>query len=98
MMATVTVRVLESGVHSGIAGGIVPSSFRIMRRLLDRVEDPATGKVLLPEMSVPVPDRRRADAEAFAALDPDAVGRGIPFIQGMAAAAPEAAELILNNT
>ncbi|HEX3958537.1 MAG TPA: M20/M25/M40 family metallo-hydrolase, partial [Trebonia sp.] len=95
--ATVTVRVLETGVHSGIAGGIVPSSFRIMRQLLDRVEDPATGEVLLPEMSVPVPDRRRADAEAFAALDPDAVGRGIPFVRGMAAA-PEVAELILNNT
>jgi acetylornithine deacetylase/succinyl-diaminopimelate desuccinylase-like protein len=96
--ATVTVRVLESGVHSGIAGGIVPSSFRIMRQLLNRVEDPATGEVLLPEMNVPVPERRRADAEAFAALDPDAVGRGIPFVRGMAAAAPELAELILNNT
>ncbi|MGH3167558.1 MAG: M20/M25/M40 family metallo-hydrolase, partial [Trebonia sp.] len=53
--ATVTVRVLEAGVHSGIAGGIVPSSYRIMRRLLDRVEDSATGEIRLPEMNVSIP-------------------------------------------
>jgi acetylornithine deacetylase/succinyl-diaminopimelate desuccinylase-like protein len=98
VMATVTVRVLEAGVHSGIAGGIVPSSFRVMRQLLDRIEDSVTGEVKLPEMNVPVPERRRADAAALAALDPDAVGRGIPFVRGMAAASPDPAELILNNT
>jgi acetylornithine deacetylase/succinyl-diaminopimelate desuccinylase-like protein len=98
VMATVTVRVLETGVHSGIAGGIVPSSFRIMRQLLDRVEDSATGEVKLPEMNVPIPAQRRADAAAFAALDPDAVGRNIPFVTGMSAASPDLAELILNNT
>jgi acetylornithine deacetylase/succinyl-diaminopimelate desuccinylase-like protein len=96
--ATVTVRVLEAGVHSGFAGGIVPSSFRVMRQLLDRLEDSATGEVRLPEMNVPVPARRRADAAALAALDPGAVRRGIPFVPGMAAASPDPVELILNNT
>lgn len=98
VMATVTVRVLESGMHSGIASGIVPSSFRIMRQLLDRLEDSATGEVKLPEMNAPIPTQRRADAAALVALDPDAVGRGIPFVKGMAAASPDQAELILNNT
>ncbi|MGH3166470.1 MAG: peptidase dimerization domain-containing protein, partial [Trebonia sp.] len=98
VMATVTVRVLESGVHSGIASGIVPSSFRIMRRLLDRLEDSATGEVLLPEMNVPIPAGRRDDAAAFAALEPDAVGRGMPFTPGMSAASADPVELILNNT
>jgi acetylornithine deacetylase/succinyl-diaminopimelate desuccinylase-like protein len=98
VMATVTVRVLDDGVHSGIASGIVPSSFRIMRQLLDRLEDSATGEVKLPEMNVPIPEGRRADAQAFVALDPDAVGRGIPFVQGMTAASPDLAELTLNNT
>jgi acetylornithine deacetylase/succinyl-diaminopimelate desuccinylase-like protein len=96
--ATVTVRVLESGVHSGMASGIVPSSFRIMRQLLDRLENPATGEVLLREMNVPIPDERRADALAFAGLQPDSVGRGIPFVRGMSAVAADPAELILNNT
>jgi acetylornithine deacetylase/succinyl-diaminopimelate desuccinylase-like protein len=85
--ATVTVRVLEAGVHSGIAGGIVPSSFRVMRQLLDRLEDPLTGEVRLPEMNVPVPASRQAAAAAFAALEPGAVGRGIPFVRGMSAVA-----------
>jgi acetylornithine deacetylase/succinyl-diaminopimelate desuccinylase-like protein len=98
VMATVTVRVLQAGVHSGIASGIVPSSFRIMRQLLDRLEDSATGAIRLPEMNVPIPAQRRADAVAFAALEPDAVTRAIPFVPGMSAASPDLAEVILNNT
>ena len=42
---TFTVRVLKEGVHSGDASGVVPSSFRIARLLLDRIEDPKTGEV-----------------------------------------------------
>lgn len=98
VMATVTVRVLEAGVHSGIASGIAPDSFRIMRTLLDRLEDPLTGSVKLAEMNVPIPDARQADAVAFAALEPAAIGRGIPFVQGMSAASADPVELILNNT
>src|SRR5207245_175831 len=40
-----TVEVLTEGVHSGAASGIVPSSFRILRQLLDRVEDSRTGQI-----------------------------------------------------
>jgi acetylornithine deacetylase/succinyl-diaminopimelate desuccinylase-like protein len=98
VMVTVTVRVLDAGVHSGIASGIVPSSFRIMRELLDRVEDSATGAIRLPELNVPIPAQRYADAAAFAQLDPDAIGRGIPFVAGMSAASEDLVELILNNT
>ncbi|MGH3406828.1 MAG: M20/M25/M40 family metallo-hydrolase [Streptosporangiaceae bacterium] len=96
--ATVTVRVLESGVHSGMASGIVPSSFRIMRQLLDRLEDSATGEILLREMNVQIPPQRRSDARAFAALQPDSAARGIPFVRGMSAVVADPAELILNNT
>ena len=42
---TVTVRVLDAAQHSGLASGIVPSSFRILRQLLDRLEDSATGEI-----------------------------------------------------
>ena len=41
IVGTLTVRVLEQGVHSGSAGAVVPSSFRLARLLLDRIEDPA---------------------------------------------------------
>ena len=40
VIGTLRVRVLTEGVHSGAASGIVPSSFRILRHLLIRIEDP----------------------------------------------------------
>lgn len=66
----VTVRVLEHGTHSGLGGGVVPSAFRLARRLLDRIEDPDTGDMLVPEVRVPVPVQRRHDVEAMAAVRP----------------------------
>ena len=66
VMAVLEVAVLSEGAHSGLAGGIVPSSFRILRRLLDRVEDPDTGRVLLSEMHVDVPAARRAQLRQLA--------------------------------
>ena len=75
LVATVTVEVLSEGVHSGLAGGVVPSSFRLLRQLLSRIEDEATGEILLPECRVEPPVRIRAAAEAMAAeLGGDAVG------------------------
>jgi acetylornithine deacetylase/succinyl-diaminopimelate desuccinylase-like protein len=53
-----TVEVLTEGVHSGMAGGVVPSSFRILRQLLDRVEDSATGRILVDALHVDIPDDR----------------------------------------
>ena len=95
---TVTVRVLDSAQHSGLASGIVPSSFRVMRLLLDRLEDAATGEVKLGEMTVAIPPDRVAEAAAVAALDPGAVHWRYPLVTGMRTAAEDDAELILNNT
>jgi acetylornithine deacetylase/succinyl-diaminopimelate desuccinylase-like protein len=64
---TLTAEVLTEGMHSGYAGGIVPSSFRVLRQLLDRVEDAATGEVLVPEAHVEIPADRLAEAAATAA-------------------------------
>src|SRR5204862_1799886 len=43
---TLKVEVLTEGIHSGDASGLVPSSFRIMRQVLDRVEDSKGGGLL----------------------------------------------------
>jgi acetylornithine deacetylase/succinyl-diaminopimelate desuccinylase-like protein len=72
LVATVSVQVLTEGVHSGSAGGIVPTSFRLVRLLLDRLEDPRTGEIRLaalhadgrPGTSQTVPPSWNA-AEAF---------------------------------
>jgi acetylornithine deacetylase/succinyl-diaminopimelate desuccinylase-like protein len=50
LVATISVQVLTEGVHSGSAGGIVPTSFRLLRVLLDRLEDPHTGEIRLPAL------------------------------------------------
>lgn len=55
LVAAVTVQVLTEGVHSGSASGVVPTSFRLLRRLLDRLEDPATGDVRLAELHADLP-------------------------------------------
>ncbi|MEL7207148.1 MAG: M20/M25/M40 family metallo-hydrolase, partial [Actinomycetota bacterium] len=79
----VTVEILQEGVHSGSASGVVPSSFRILRLLLDRVEDAATGAVLVPEATVEIPEHRHREAAAMAA----ALGEGerFPFVEGASA-------------
>jgi acetylornithine deacetylase/succinyl-diaminopimelate desuccinylase-like protein len=52
---TLTVDVLTEGVHSGDASGVVPSSFRIARAVLDRIEDSATGRLLPSIFHAPIP-------------------------------------------
>jgi acetylornithine deacetylase/succinyl-diaminopimelate desuccinylase-like protein len=96
--ATLTVRVLEADIHSGFATGVIPSSFRIIRELLERVEDGATGQIKLSEMNVPIPAERHAEAAAFVRIDPDAVLRSLPSVRGMSPVSDDLVELILNNT
>jgi acetylornithine deacetylase/succinyl-diaminopimelate desuccinylase-like protein len=84
LVCTVRVDVLTEGVHSGLGGGVVPSSFRILRQLLSRIEDERTGAVLLPEMTAEVPAGRRAELQAVAAEMPDAVDADLPTVPGLA--------------
>jgi acetylornithine deacetylase/succinyl-diaminopimelate desuccinylase-like protein len=60
--------VLTEGVHSGDASGVVPSSFRIMRHLLERLEDSATGRLLPPQFHCKVPADRLAQAQVTAQI------------------------------
>jgi acetylornithine deacetylase/succinyl-diaminopimelate desuccinylase-like protein len=96
--ATVTVRVLESGLHSGLASGIVPSSFRILRQLLDRLEDSATGEIKIAEMNVPIPQSARDAAEQLVALGLGSVMLRYPLVAGMRPVSDDDVELLLNNT
>jgi hypothetical protein len=57
------VTTLKEGVHSGGAGGIVPSSFRILRNLLDRLEDSNTGRLLVDDLHVEIPSQRVEQAQ-----------------------------------
>jgi acetylornithine deacetylase/succinyl-diaminopimelate desuccinylase-like protein len=98
VQATVTVSVLATALHSGLASGIVPSSFRILRVLLDRIEDAETGAIKLPAMNVEIPADRRAEAEELAKSDPGEAARRYPLLDGVRPASDDDVELILNNT
>jgi acetylornithine deacetylase/succinyl-diaminopimelate desuccinylase-like protein len=78
-----TVRVLERAVHSGSASGVVPSSFRILRELLDRVEDATTGRVLVDELHAKIPAEHVEAALDIAAEFGDLVGDELPVLEGV---------------
>ena len=73
------VEILTEGVHSGDASGLVPSSFRIMRQVLDRLEDSATGRLLPGSFHCEVPADRLAQAQATAAILGDQVHKRFPW-------------------
>jgi len=96
--ADVTVRVLPSGLHSGMASGVVPSSFRVFRALLDRLEDSATGRVLLPAMDVEIPADRIAEATGAVQAAPGVATGAYRPVDGMRLVSEDEVELLLNNT
>jgi len=98
VVATVTVSVLERGQHSGSASGVVPSSVRILRQLLDRVEDAVTGDILLPEFQPQIPDSHVRAADDVAAEFGDVAANEQPFAPGVTPMGDSAAERILRRT
>ena len=97
-MGNLTVRVLTEGVHSGDASGIVPSSFRIARTLLSRIEDEATGQIKLDELFAQVPPDRMEQARASAKILGDEVYTKMPLAGGTKPMASDLTEMILNRT
>lgn len=95
---TLSVRVLDEGVHSGDAAGIVPSSFRVLRQLLSRLEDEETGAVRPAELYVQIPPERVVQARRAAAALGDAVYSKFPFPPGVSPATDDLTELVLNRT
>ncbi len=73
------VEILTEGVHSGDASGLVPSSFRIMRQVLDRLEDSATGRLLPASFHCEVPPDRLTQARATAAILGDEIHKRFPW-------------------
>ena len=92
-----SVEVLTEGVHSGDASGIVPSSFRILRQLLSRLEDEKTG-VMIDDFHVKVPEDRLAQARIVAGVLKDELHTRLPFVPGMKPMHSDLVELVLNRT
>ncbi|HEY2445483.1 MAG TPA: M20 family metallopeptidase [Rhizomicrobium sp.] len=95
---SLTVRVLDEGVHSGDASGVVPSSFRIAGELLARLEDQKTGAILPKELYVQVPPERTEQARAAAQILGDTLYTKFPFAGKTGPVTADLAELVLNRT
>ena len=76
------VEILTEGVHSGDASGLVPSSFRILRQVLDRLADSRTGQLLPESFHCEIPAVRAAQARATAAILGDEVWKRFPWACG----------------
>jgi acetylornithine deacetylase/succinyl-diaminopimelate desuccinylase-like protein len=76
------VEILTEGVHSGDASGLVPSSFRILRQVLDRLEDSETGRLLPQSFHCAIPAERVEQARATAELLGDEVWKRFPWACG----------------
>ncbi len=96
LVGTLRVGVLKEGVHSGMASGIVPSSFRIARRLLERVENAETGKPI-DALWTQVPEDRLQQARAAAKTLGNTVHGKMPFDGRTQPMSDDPYELLLNS-
>ncbi len=93
-----SVEVLSEGVHSGDASGIVPSSFRILRTILSRLEKPETGQIIPKNFFVDVPKDRLAQVKVTAKVLGDEVWNKFPLLDGVQTMHKDNVEMILNRT
>ncbi len=93
-----TVEVLTEGVHSGDASGVVASSFRIARALLDRIDDSATGVVRHAAFHAQIPSERSEQAKRASKVLGQEIWHKFPFVKGMKAMGEELSDLVLNRT
>jgi acetylornithine deacetylase/succinyl-diaminopimelate desuccinylase-like protein len=92
------VSVLSEGVHSGDASGVVPSSFRIARLLLERLEEAKTGQLLPAELHAGIPAERHAEAERTARVLGDSLWQKMPRLGLIEPMVADPVEQLLNRT
>jgi len=93
-----TVEVLTEGVHSGDASGVVPTSFRIARQLIDRIDDARTGVVKDRGFHSPIPKERKIQAKRAAKVLGKEIWRKFPFAGKTQPMQKDLAQLVLNRT
>ena len=102
-----SVQVLDEGVHSGDASGVVPSSFRLLRQLLSRIEDETSGRILVDGLHAEIPAERMEQARRAAEVLDTAIYDKFPLTGALRPMFPLAAdgsasqdlsELVLNRT
>ena len=92
------VDVLKEGVHSGGASGYVPSSFRIARQLLSRIENQETGEILLDELKVKIPSFRTEETKKYVQVIGKELRKEFPWVSNMQPSTDNDVEGVLRRT
>ena len=98
LTGTLRTDVLTEGVHSGTASGVVPSSFRMARQLISRIEDEASGQLLTEALHVEIPAQRLEQARLAAETLQELVYEKFPWAVDDPSPSESTTELLLNNT
>ena len=98
VIVTVTIEVLHHGVHSGVAGAWSPRRSVILRELLDRLENPRTGEVLLRELHAKIPDSHLAAAGVVARDLGDPAADDLPVVDGLELLGRDGADRLVRRT
>ncbi len=98
VIGNLRVDILTEGAHSGSASGVIPSSFRIIRTLLSRIEDEATGDVLLDELYSPVTELEQEAVAQVAGLLKDELTQSFALVDDARCVSDDPAECFLNRT
>lgn len=98
LTGTLRTDVLTEGVHSGTASGVVPSSFRMARQLISRIEDEASGQLLTEALHVEIPAQRLEQARLAAETLQELVYKKFPWAVDNPSPSESTTELLLNNT
>jgi len=83
MNVVLKIETLTVAMHSGLGGGVVPDVNRILRVLLDRLEDSATGEIKVKSMHVPLPESARVCLEALNDIPRADFMKQYPFLPGV---------------
>ena len=95
---TLAIENLREGVHSGDAGGVIPSTFRILRQLLTRLEDEQSGEIKPSVYQVEIPDQRISQAVKAAEVLGHAIYSKFPFLEEAGPVSESVEELVINRT
>jgi acetylornithine deacetylase/succinyl-diaminopimelate desuccinylase-like protein len=98
LVGTLEVSLLSEGIHSGDGTGVVAASERVVRMLLDRIEDVNTGELKLPALFTEIPAQRTEQAARAAQVIGDEVFSKFPLQPGVQPVTRDVVQLILNRT
>jgi acetylornithine deacetylase/succinyl-diaminopimelate desuccinylase-like protein len=98
VLGTLDVSLITEGVHSGDGTGVIAASERVVRQLLDRLEDSHTGQIKLAELATEIPRPRILQAERTAQIIGDETWNKFPLHTAVQPVTRDNVELILNRT